>query len=235
MKIVTHKKQQNIWDKEHKKPYALLQMDSQDSSSGVVKVFDWLKAKSKMKNFKAVEFGCGKGRNVIWLAKQGVEVVGIDFSPVAIKEAKRRAKLTGINKTRFFVHDATKTWSFKSNSFDFAIDCFATTDIESIKGREFAVKEILRILKPSGYLFVYSLSTDDEFHKEMVKISPAKEKNAFINPKTGKFEKTFDRKELINLHKNLKLIVEKRIEKTAVFFGKKYKCKHHWMIFQKKS
>jgi len=67
----------------------------------------------------------------------------------------------------------------------------------------------------------------------MIKISPAKEKNAFLNPKTGKFEKTFDRDELINLHKMLKLIVEERIEKIAVFFGKEYKCKHHWMIFQK--
>lgn len=221
-----------MWDIEHKNPFALLQMDSAEASSGVIKFFNWLQEKGK-KPFKAIEIGCGKGRNVIWLAKQGLFVTGIDFSQVAIKEAKRRARLEGVKKSQFFVHDVTKSWPFDSGSFDIVIDCFATTDIESIKGREFVAQEIYRVLKSGGYLLVYSLSTDDEFHKEMIKISPAKEKNAFINPKSGKFEKTFDREELITLNKNLKLVIEERIEKFAVFFGKEYKCKHHWMIFQK--
>lgn len=232
MKTIPHKKQQQLWDKEHKKPFALLQMDSSEASSGVTKFFNWLKEKRE-KPLKTLEIGCGKGRNVVWLAKQGLDATGIDFSPAAIKEARRRAKLDGVKKAHFFVHDVTKPWPFNAGNFDIVIDCFATTDIETAKGREFVAKEISRVLKSGGYLCVYLLSTDDEFHKEMIKISPAKEKNAFINPKTGKFEKTFDRQELINFHKNFKLIAEERIEKIAVFFGKEYKCKHHWMIFQK--
>ena len=232
MKSITHKRQQRLWDKEHKKPFALLQMDSSEASSGVVKFFDWLKENNK-KHLKALEIGCGKGRNIIWLAKQGLDATGIDFSQAAIKEANKRAKLEGIKKAHFFVHDATQPWPFDSGSFNIIIDCFATTDIESIKGRNFAAKEILGVLKPGGYLLVYSLSTDDQFHKEMIKISPAKEKNAFLNPHTGKFEKTFDRQDLLNLHKNLNLVAEERIEKVAIFFDKEYKCKNHWMIFQK--
>ena len=232
MKFITHKRQQRLWDKEHKNPFALLQMDSADASSGVVKFFDWLQTNNE-KPLKALEIGCGKGRNVIWLVKQGLDATGIDFSEVAIKEARKRAKSVGANKAHFFIHDVTKPWPFDSNRFDIVIDCFATTDIESIKGRNFAAKEILRVLKPGGYLLVYSLSTDDEFHKEMIKISPAKEKNAFLNPHTGKFEKTFDRQDLLNLHKNLNLVAEERIEKVAIFFDKEYKCKNHWMIFRK--
>ncbi len=36
MNRVTHKKQQQIWDEEHKNPTVLLQMDLEEPSSGVV-------------------------------------------------------------------------------------------------------------------------------------------------------------------------------------------------------
>ena len=55
-----------------------------------------------------------------------------DFSENAILEARKRAKEIGIEKNvNFFVQDATERWNFENNSFDFAIDCFASTDIES--------------------------------------------------------------------------------------------------------
>ena len=209
-------------------------MDASDTSSGVIKFLEWLR-KNNIQVENGIELGCGKGRNVIGLALQGIKMTGIDFSEVAIKEAKRRAKDERVDKiTNFVVHDATLKWPFDSNSFDIAIDCFATTDIETEKGRKFAAKEIKRALKRGGYLVVYTLSTDDEFHKEMIEKSPSKEKNAFYHPTTGKFEKTFEREELLNLYKGLKLIEEARVEKTTTFFGKEYYCKHHWMIFKKK-
>ena len=210
-------------------------MDSDKPSGGVVKFIEWVKQNNHLGELKSgVEMGCGKGRNVIWLAAQGVDSTGFDFSEAAILEAEKRAAKEGLeNKARFFEIDATKKWTFKNNSFNFAIDCFATTDIESVKGRRFAANEIYRVLKQKGFLLVYSLSIDDEFHKEMIKRSPAKEKNAFINPISGKFEKTFERQELLDLYGKFELLVEDRVKKMEKFFGKSYKCKHHWMIFQK--
>ena len=35
----------------------------------------------------ALDVGCGEGRNSLWLAEQGWDVTGIDFSPVAIEKA----------------------------------------------------------------------------------------------------------------------------------------------------
>lgn len=231
---ITHDQQQQIWEEEHKKPYVLPQMDSDQMSSGVAKLTDWLAKKGEERGLRGIELGCGKGRNVIGLAKSGFEMTGIDFSVSAIKEAKRRAKKAGVaNKTHFSVHDATLLWPFNSDSFDLAIDCFATTDIESEKGRKFAVSEMVRVLKPGGYLLAYMLSPDDEYHKEMIEASPAMERNAFLRPETGKFEKTFDRDEILYRYSQLQLVEEQRIEKTATFFGKQYSCNHFWMIFQK--
>ena len=48
---------------------------------------------------RAVDLACGEGRNSIWLAEQGWEVTGIDFSPVSLDKAKRLADLLGVKVT----------------------------------------------------------------------------------------------------------------------------------------
>ena len=35
----------------------------------------------------ALDLACGEGRNAVWLARQGWDVTGVDFSPVAIEKA----------------------------------------------------------------------------------------------------------------------------------------------------
>lgn len=210
-------------------------MDSNDVSSGVRLFWSWLNEKGIYKNLTGIEMGCGKGRNCIWLAQQDkVKMVGVDFSSAAIQEAKNRAdKLAVIQRINFIEHDVTFIWPFPDNHFDFAIDCFASTDIESYQGRADARDELKRVLKFGGYLLVYTLSTEDEFHREMIQKSPAHEKNSFVHPSTGKFEKVFAREELLELYQPFNLVAEKRINKKTIFFGKEYDCCHFWMVFQK--
>ncbi len=40
----------------------------------------------------ALDVACGEGRNSLWLAQQGWDVTGIDFSPVAIEKARTLAR-----------------------------------------------------------------------------------------------------------------------------------------------
>ncbi len=231
---ITHKEQQEIWNKEHKTPNVLLQMDSAEASGGVMRFWDFVRTK-KVSNLVGLEMGCGKGRNVIWLAGQGEtrKVYGFDFSEVAVQIAQERAEAKGLSsKTEFALGDATKEWPFLDNFFDFAIDCFASTDIESVEGRNFAVQEIYRTLKPGGLFLLYTLTPDDEFHRQMIKKAPAEERNAFYHT-TGKFEKTFDEEELRELYQKFEVLDWQRVDKVTQFFGKEYKCKHAWIIFQK--
>ncbi|MFZ1988003.1 MAG: class I SAM-dependent methyltransferase [Minisyncoccia bacterium] len=149
MNKITHIEQQKIWDKEHQNPHVLLQMDAQDPSGGVVRFFDFIKDQ-KLSDLLGIEMGCGKGRNVIFLAsqKENKKVYGFDFSPSAIQVAKERNEKAGVSdKAGFFVGDATMSWPFDSNLFDYVIDNFASTDIESPGGRKFAIGEIKRVLK----------------------------------------------------------------------------------------
>src|SRR5215831_6505283 len=45
---------------------------------------------------KALEIGCGTGDNAIWLAQQKFDVVAVDFSEIAIGNARRKADRAGV-------------------------------------------------------------------------------------------------------------------------------------------
>lgn len=201
MRSITHKQQGERWEKEHKTPKVLLQMDASNASSGIVKFIEWLKQNnSSVDKLHGLEVCCGKGRNVIGLAKAGAIATGLDFSENAIKEARLRAEAFGVaDKATFQVQDVTKPFDIKQESFDFAVDCFGSTDIESLTGRQALLENIIQALKPGGYLMVYLLSTDDEFHKEMIEKYPGPDLGSLIHPVNGKYEKAFTEDEVREL------------------------------------
>jgi ubiquinone/menaquinone biosynthesis C-methylase UbiE len=96
------------------------------------------------------DLGCGRGGPGLWLAREaGVSLVGVDFSPVAIDQATRRAALFGVTaKARFVVGDLTDTAlpdahagaAVSIDAFHFAADPAA------------AAAEARRILRPAGRL-----------------------------------------------------------------------------------
>ncbi len=232
---ITHQQQQERWNREHKSPKVLPQMDSNKASSGVVKFLEWLKSEGQNpQSLKGIEICCGKGRNVIWLAEQGVNMIGIDFSTAAINEAVKRSHKAGLDdQVEFTVHDVTSPFSVELESLDFAFDCFGSTDIESATGRQAALNNLIKVLKPGGYLMVYLLSSDDEFQKEMIEKSPGPDPGSFIHPINGKYEKAFTEDEVKDFYKYLKICAFERITKKDYFFGKEYSANHIWAVFQK--
>jgi SAM-dependent methyltransferase len=56
---------------------------------------------------RALDLGCGKGRNAIYLAQRGWEVVAIDLAEYAVEAARRRASAAAAS-VRFIWGDVTK-------------------------------------------------------------------------------------------------------------------------------
>ncbi len=46
---------------------------------------------------RALDLGCGPGRNAIWLAQHGFSVTGVDNSKVALQQARERALEAGVD------------------------------------------------------------------------------------------------------------------------------------------
>jgi len=55
---------------------------------------------------RALEIACGRGEIAVWLARRGLEVLGVDVSPVAVKLARELAVNSGVShRCRFEVWD----------------------------------------------------------------------------------------------------------------------------------
>ncbi len=78
---------------------------------------------------KTLEMGCGSGSNAIWLAQQGFDVTGTDYSPLAIEKAKEKALEKNLedHKLKLYVNDFL-TQKVGDGDFEFLFDrgCFHT-------------------------------------------------------------------------------------------------------------
>ncbi|OBI37901.1 bifunctional 2-polyprenyl-6-hydroxyphenol methylase/3-demethylubiquinol 3-O-methyltransferase UbiG [Mycobacterium sp. E2238] len=55
---------------------------------------------------RALDVACGPGPSAVWLALRGLEVVGVDVSPVAVGQARELAQRAGVSdRCRFEVAD----------------------------------------------------------------------------------------------------------------------------------
>ena len=108
---------------------------------------------------RALDLGCGTGTNSIYLARHGWEVVGVDFSTVAIRRAKRRARRAGVD-CRFYRADVTDL-SFLKGPFDLALDIGCLHGLPS-EGMERYATELARLVRPGGLYLLYAFTPHPE-------------------------------------------------------------------------
>lgn len=110
----------------------------------------------KTQNCKGIlDLGCGAGSHALKLAKQGFEVTGFDISEEAIEVAKnlfRKKRLEG----KFVVGSMNQQFPFADNSFDSVLS-LRTINHNTKEQIEFTISEILRVLRPGGYLFLTTI------------------------------------------------------------------------------
>lgn len=103
---------------------------------------------------RALDLGCGTGSNAIYLAENGFDAVGIDFSEPAVEIAKKRASEKGVT-VQFYRDDLTNL-SRDYGKFDLLID-YGTFDDLPIREREKYLENILPLAEDGAQylLFVF--------------------------------------------------------------------------------
>ncbi len=92
----------------------------------------------------------GEGRNGVWLAEQGLEVLSIDASPVAQEKAAKLAKQRGVSLQLECVD--LETWTFPAGEFDVVAAIFVQFAGPDLRARMF--DGMKRALKPGGLLLL---------------------------------------------------------------------------------
>ena len=108
--------------------------------------------------------GCGCGAYSLKLARRGFSVAGFDVSEDAVKLAAELLSKSGYAAGNFKVLDIIST-DYDSGSFDAVVARDVIDHLSAKQGRE-AVKELLRITKPGGYLLLSFDMTDEEYESE---------------------------------------------------------------------
>jgi 2-polyprenyl-3-methyl-5-hydroxy-6-metoxy-1,4-benzoquinol methylase len=68
---------------------------------------------------RALDLACGEGQNAIWLGSLGWEVLGVDYSDVAIEKARTRARRDGVEID--FVCADLVTYEPEAEAFDLVL------------------------------------------------------------------------------------------------------------------
>ena len=102
----------------------------------------------------------GEGRNGVWLAEQGWQVVSVDFSAVAQRKAAALAAKRGVTLT--LTEADVHAWDYPDAAFDLVVDIFTQFSAPAARARKWA--GMLRSLAPGGHAIVMGYSTAQLAH-----------------------------------------------------------------------
>jgi SAM-dependent methyltransferase len=102
------------------------------------------------KSGTALAVADGEGRNGVWLAEQGLDVVSLDFSPSAQGKAAELTRARGVRMRieRGDVHD----WDYPDEAFDVVCEVFTQFSTPAERARKWAGMK--KTLKPNGLLLL---------------------------------------------------------------------------------
>lgn len=102
---------------------------------------------------RALELGCARGDDSIWLARQGWTVTGVDVSGSALRAARAAAEAAGVmERTDFLRHDLEQ--SLPDGSFDLVAAMFLHSPV--LMDRAAVLRRAAAAVSPGGLLLVAS-------------------------------------------------------------------------------
>ena len=102
------------------------------------------------KSGKALAVADGEGRNGVWLAEQGLDVLSLDFSPEGQAKAKKLAAKRGVKLD--IVEANVHTWDYPENAFDVVVEIF--TQFSTPAERAIKWAGMRKALKPGGLMII---------------------------------------------------------------------------------
>lgn len=108
---------------------------------------------------RALDLGCGEGRNALWLASRGWEVTAVDFSQVAVDRGRSWAEQRGL-RVDFEVADVIE-FTPEPEAFDLVIVFYLQLPHDEVRQ---VLTHAVQALAPGGTLLVVAHDLDNLEH-----------------------------------------------------------------------
>lgn len=218
--------QENIWENEYQNPKLVSLSDEPIKCLKDFVRFLRKDKKIELSNLNILDLGCGNGKNSIYISEQGEnnKIFGIDISETAIKIAKQTYP-----QGNFIKGSIGNSFPFPDSNFDIILDITSSNSL-SEKERGIYLKEISRVIKPTGYLFVRTLCKDGDTNaKNLLKSNPGIEKDTYTMPELGLTERVFSKEDLLATYSPFfELLYLKKETHYTKFGGRSYK-RNFWV------
>lgn len=151
-----------------------------------------------------VDLGCGNGRDALFFAGQGLDVLAIDLSRAAIDQLNQNP----VDHARFLCGDFIASDAHKPDSYDYAYSRFTIHAINQ-KQESMLLQAMFRALKPGGKFFVEVRSVNDPLYGK----GKAVDRNAFFYD--NHYRRFIVRDELVHAFEHCGFRVEYAKEQTG--------------------
>ncbi len=125
-------------------------------------------------------------------------------------ERSGKAKISA----KYFKGNIGSQYHFENNNFDLILDVVSSNSLNDLE-RSIYAKEIYRVLKPDGHIFVKALCKDgDKNALNLIENFPGSETDTYIMPETLIVERVFSREDIEQLYSSFNV---KHIERKSSY------------------
>jgi SAM-dependent methyltransferase len=222
--------QGNTWEKEYQNPKLMVGGD--EPQADTLRFIKFLKKEKKylIEDRTILDLGCGTGRNANYLAERGNKVIGIEISKTALEIAKAKARELGLS-VDYRLGDIGEPYNIPDNSIDLILDVTSSNSLNE-KGREIYLKEMDRVLKQNGFIFVRALCKDGNQNvKNLLKQSPGSEYDTYIIKEINLTERVFSREDFAKMYGQYFKILHLEKKTGYTRFNNRVYKRDYWLAY----
>ena len=189
-------------------------------------------------NMNILDLGSGEGKNALYCAERGAQVIGVEIARNAVETAdlsaqkKDREIRVAKGTLRYELGSIGEKFDIQTNSQDIVLDVTSSNSLNEAE-RVIYLDEVERVLKPGGYFFVRALCKDgDENAKNLVRDFPGGEgeKDTYTMPDLGLTERVFTEADFRETYARFNIIKLKKEFHYTRFGDRSYK-RAFWIAY----
>jgi len=183
-------------------------------------VFDQILRGNIAPGMRVLDAGCGYGRNLVYLLRQGTEIFAVDQNAAAVEHVRRLSESlnTGLPNENFQVSLVEKM-SFPHEFADVVICSSVLHFARSEEQFQSMISELWRVLRPSGLLFC---RLGSRIGMDFVLLD-----NGLFAMPDGQSWFLVDEKKLLALTASMKAVLVDPLKTTIV---QDYRCMTTWVL-----